>query len=74
MFPRVEFPLYTNAEQTSGHARQYLDPRTNAVGTGSFSAAAVGANEALIFRRQGCGANYIIIYSIITSSAIFIQC
>lgn len=53
MFPHVEFPLYTNAQQASGRVRQYLDPRTNAVGTGSFSAAAVGADEALIFRRQG---------------------
>lgn len=53
LFPCVEFPLYTSAQQASGQPRQYLEPRINAVCAGSFSAAAVGANGALMFRRQG---------------------
>ena len=52
-FPRVEFPLYASAEQASGQSRQYLEPRINATAAGSFSAAAMGANGALMFRRQG---------------------
>jgi hypothetical protein len=59
-FPRVEFPLYASAEQASGQSRQYLEPRINATAAGSFSAAAMGANGALMFRRQvtGCYVNY----------------
>ena len=52
-FPGVEFPLCASAQQAQGEPRRYLESRLNETGAGSFSAAAVGANGALMFRRQG---------------------
>lgn len=60
----MEFPLHASAQQASGRPRQYLDPRTNAVGTGSFSAAVVDDDGALAFRRQGCVLLYIYLYDV----------
>ena len=52
-FPRVEFPLYSLPHQARGEPRKYLESRLNVASTGSLSAAVVGANGALKFRRSG---------------------